>query len=230
MARAVIRAWTEPSITVHTGSDYQSITHLLDPEHIQSWCGWQYQDSVVRVDGCTSDASFVQLQLDRQLVGGFDFVIETGHVQRGPWWLHFGLFAYADSSFAARRGDSLESERARRQLRATGEWSALSGLGDERCVFGERPDSSRPRLVGRRLVSAACGRGFVHRVHDAARPHTALGGRVRGRVWASTRGLLRGVRRLPDRRSSASRPAPRRRRQTLRIAMGSGYPQNCFLA
>ena len=132
---ADIAAWfeqsyglTEPSITVHTGSDYQSITHLLDPEHIQSWCGWQYQDSVVRVDGCTSDASFVQLQLDRQLVGGFDFVIETGHVQRGPWWLHFGLFAYADSSFAARRGDSLESERARRQLRATGEWSALSGL------------------------------------------------------------------------------------------------------
>ena len=119
---------TEPSITVHTGSDYQSITHLLDPEHIQSWCGWQYQHSVVRVDGCTSDASFVQLQLDRQHVGGFDFVIEAGHVRRGPLWLHYGLFAYADSSFAARRGDSLESERARRQLRATGEWSALSGL------------------------------------------------------------------------------------------------------
>ena len=100
---------TEPSITVHTGSDYQSITHLLDPEHIQSWCGWQYQDSVVRVDGCTSDASFVQLQLDRQHVGGFDFVIEAGHVRRGPLWLHYGLFAYADSSFAARRGGSLES-------------------------------------------------------------------------------------------------------------------------
>ena len=119
---------TEPSITVHTGSDYQSITHLLDPEHIQSWCGWQYQDSVVRVDGCTSDASFVQLQLDRQHVGGFDFVIEAGHVRRGPLWLHYGLFAYADSSFAAGRGGSLERERARRQLRATGKWSALSGL------------------------------------------------------------------------------------------------------
>ena len=118
----------EPSITVNVGSDYQSITHLLDPGHNQSWCGWQYQASMVRVDGCTSDASFVQFQLAWQHVGGSDFVVEAGQLQRGPWWLHFGLFAYVDSSYAAGRGGSLERERARRQLRATGKWSALSGL------------------------------------------------------------------------------------------------------
>ena len=119
---------TEQRITVHIGSDYQSITHLLDPQHSQSRCGWQYPGSIVRVDGCTSDPSFVQVQLGWQGIGGSDSVVEAGHLQRGPWWLNFGLFAYADSSHAAERGGSLESERARRQLQATGEWSALSGL------------------------------------------------------------------------------------------------------
>ena len=119
---------TEQRITVHIGSDYQSITHLLEPQHNQSWCGWQYPGSIVRVDGCTSDPSFVQVQLGWQGIGGSDSVVEAGHLQRGPWWLNFGLFAYVDSSHAAQRGGSLESERARRQLQATGEWSALSGL------------------------------------------------------------------------------------------------------
>ena len=119
----------ETNITINIGSDYNAVAHLLDPGHDSTWCDWQYSGSVVRLDGCDRAVSTVSLQLARQGIGGFgNHVVNEGHLHRGPWWLGSAVEEYAASRYAESRGESLELERTRRQLRAPDDWNALATL------------------------------------------------------------------------------------------------------
>ena len=119
----------ETNITINIGSDYDAVAHLLDPSHDATWCEWHYSESVVRLDGCDRAVSTVSLQLGQQGIGGFgNYVVNEGHLHRGPWWLGSAVWEYAASRYAESRGESLEIERTRRQLRAPDDWSALATL------------------------------------------------------------------------------------------------------
>ena len=115
-------------LTINVGSDHESIARLLEPGDGAPSCQWQYRGSVVFVEDCVRPNFFLELQIGWQGVGGRDYVVEAGHLSLGPWWLGHALHTYAGSRYAESRGESLELERTRRQLRAPDDWNALATL------------------------------------------------------------------------------------------------------
>ena len=117
------------SLTLNVGSDHESIAPLLGPGDGAPTCQWDYGSSVVLVADCVRPSFLLDAQLARQGIGGTgDYIVEAGHSHRGPPWLSDALFAYAGSRYAESRGEGLDLERTRRQLRAPSDWSDLSSL------------------------------------------------------------------------------------------------------
>ncbi len=116
-------------LTINVGSDHEAIASLLGPRDGAPSCQWDYGSSVVLVEDCVRPYFLLDIQLARQGVGGTgDYIVDAGHSHRGPWWLGYTLHTYAGSRYAESRGESLELERTRRQLRAPDDWNALATL------------------------------------------------------------------------------------------------------
>ena len=116
-------------LTINVGSDHEAIASLLGPRDGAPTCQWDYGSSVVLVDDCVRPYFLLDIQIARQGIGGMgDHIVEAGHFDRGPLWLESALYVYAWSRYADSRGESLELERTRRQLRATSGWTDLARL------------------------------------------------------------------------------------------------------
>ena len=117
------------SRTINVGSDHEVIARFLGPGDGAPSCEWDYASSVVLVDDCVSPYFLFDAQIGSQGIGGTgDYIVEEGYSHRGPFWLSDALYVYARSRYAESRGESLDLERTRRQLRAPSDWSALSSL------------------------------------------------------------------------------------------------------
>ena len=117
------------SLTINVGSDHEAIALLLGLGDGAPTCQWDYGSSVVLVDDCVRPYFLLDIQIARQGIGGMgDHIVEAGHFDRGPLWLESALYVYAWSRYADSRGESLELERTRRQLRATSGWTDLARL------------------------------------------------------------------------------------------------------
>ena len=115
--------------TINVGSDHEVIARFLGPGDGAPSCEWDYASSVVLVDDCVSPYFLFDAQIGSQGIGGTgDYIVEEGYSHRGPFWLSDALYVYARSRYAESRGESLDLERTRRQLRAPSDWSALSSL------------------------------------------------------------------------------------------------------
>ena len=217
-------------LTINVGSDHESIAspHLLNPGHGAPSCQWQYQ----RQRGARRRIAYrpnffcLSFRSGGKAIGGFgNYVVERRAIWasgRGGWDMPCGGLTQA-SRYAESRGESLELDRTRRQLRAPDDWNALATLETSDAFYAQTspPQTELGWLAVDWLVQRAGEASYIEYTTQRG-AHTALGRRVRGRIWDCD--PPRSTRSSPPRgrRSSASLPAPRWRRRTLRIARGSG--------
>ena len=142
-------AFVETNITINIGSDYDAVAPLAGP---------QPRRNVVRMalqrergaPGRLRPRRFDCLATARPGRGSAASGTTSsneGHLHRGPWWLSLAAgFEYAASRYAASRGESLESERTRRQQRAPDDW--MPSQVWRRATRSARTTRSQPNSAG----------------------------------------------------------------------------------